>query len=116
MNDHEFLSKVDEHVKQSTVDDLIELFTSPPGRKPEQVLVDIATWRARLNDHDRGLLDTVIAESVRAALFGFFAVIDGARVIDENVDRFVIYAQDSQGNRVPVNDSASDLHDHFAPD
>jgi len=116
MNTAELLSLIDEHVKDATINDLIELFTSPPGRKPEKFLVDVAAWRSNLSDHDRELLDRVIAESVRAALFGLFAVVDGARVVDQTVERFVICAEDCDGRRVPINDTDSDLHSHFAPD
>lgn len=116
MNTIELLSLIDEHVKDATVDDLIELFTSPPGRKPEKFLVDVAEWRSNLSDHDRELLDRVIAESVRATLFGLFAVVDGARVVDQSVERFVICTEDREGRREPVNDTDSDLHSHFAPD
>ncbi|WP_206192320.1 RHS repeat protein [Serratia liquefaciens] len=43
-------------------------------------------------------------------------LLDGARVVDQTVERFVICTEDRDGNRVPINDTGSDLHSHFAPD
>lgn len=104
-------------MQEQAVNDLIKTFTTPPRKRPRDQLVRISEWRARLSDDDRQILDEVIAESVRVALFGFFSVVDGARVVDEDVDRFIISALENDGGKVALNeDSAIDLHGEFAPD
>jgi hypothetical protein len=80
-------------------------------------LIKVSEWRAGLPSDQQRLLDDVIAESVRVALFGLFAVIDGSRVVDEDVDRFIITAVGCDGARTELNqDMAVDLHREFAPD
>jgi hypothetical protein len=117
MDAEEFVAVIRQHVQEQAVKDLIKTFTAPPGRKPRDMLVKVSEWRARLTSDEQKLLDDVIAESVRVALFGLFAVIDGARVVDNDVERFIIAALDDQGNKVELNEDANiDLHGEFAPD
>lgn len=117
MDAEEFVAVIRTHVQEQSVKDLIKTFTAPSGRKPRDMLVKVSEWRARLTSDEQKLMDDVIAESVRVALFGLFAVIDGARVVDSNVERFIIAALDSQGGKVELNEDVNiDLHSEFAPD
>ncbi|WP_263915068.1 hypothetical protein [Achromobacter sp. 79A6] len=117
MNRQEFIAAIKRHVQQQAVDDLIATYIAPPGRRPSDQLSKIAQWRARLTVNEQSLFDAVISESVRVALFGVFAVVDGVRCVDQGVDRFIISAQDYSGNRQAINeDEALDLHDEFALD
>lgn len=112
-----FVTAVREQVQEQAVKDLIKTFTAPPGRKPRDLLVKVSEWRARLTSDEQKLLDDVIAESVRVALFGLFAVVDGARVVDSDVERFIIAALDHQGGKDELNEDVNvDLHSEFAPD
>jgi hypothetical protein len=81
-----------------------------------EILTRISEWRAGLTVDEQKLFNEVVEESVRTTLFSLFAVVDGVRVVDNGVDRFVIAAQDSQGQRVLINDTENaDLHSYFAP-
>lgn len=51
----------------------------PKGRRPHQVLVTIWDWYTALPDRDKVLVRHAMRLSVYGALFGIFAVIDGAR-------------------------------------
>ncbi|MDN7908191.1 hypothetical protein QZM18_29315 [Burkholderia diffusa] len=117
MNTEEFVAAIRTHVQEQAANDLVRTFIAPPGRRPRDLLIKVSEWRARLPSDEQRLLDEVIAESVRVALFGLFAVIDGARVVDENVDRFIITAVGYDGTKTELNeDTAVDLHSEFAPD
>jgi len=117
MNAERFLALVEELAWRSAIDGTIQNYTSPPGRRPWERLVRVSEWRSRMTDDEKKLLDEVIKESTRGALFGLFAMIDGVRKADNDIRRFVIYAQDEEGRRVPINDDGKvDFHDYFAFD
>jgi hypothetical protein len=116
MDEQKFLNLVEMCVQKQAIDDLIRTFTIPPGRRPREVLTKISEWYGRLNVDEQKLFYETVTESVRTALFGLFAIVDGVRVVDKNVDKFIIAAQDFQGKRTLINDDTnSDLHSHFAP-
>lgn len=112
----DFLLHIETHVKEATVNDLTEILTSPSGRNPDKTLKTIADWRASLQKEDIDILDMVIEETVKATLFSLFSVIDGSRVVDKGIDRFIISTRDSQGVTAPIVNTDFDLHSHFAPD
>jgi len=117
MNTEEFVAAIKKNVQEQAAKGLVKTFTAPPGRNPRDLLIQVSEWRARLMSDEQRLLDEVIAESVRVALFGFFAVVDGARGVDESVDRFIITAVGHDGGRTELNEDTSvDLHSEFAPD
>lgn len=116
MDAESFAELIEEYVQKSAVEDLVQIFHDPPGRKPREVLVRISEWTKSLSSEDQKLLEEVISESVRVALFGLFAVIDGARAVDSGIDRFIIGVQDQKGQRTFINEDGSvDFHDYFAP-
>ena len=116
MTNEDFLSYIDTHVKEATVSDLIQIFTSPPERNPDKTLKAIAAWRSSLPEGDAEMLNKIIEETVTATLFSLFAVLDGSRTIDEDIERFIISSKDMRGNILPITNSEFDLHSHFAPD
>lgn len=116
MNREEFLLAIDTHVKSATFSDLMEIFTSPPGRKPDETLKAIAAWRSSLNAKDVEIFNKSIEETIKSTLFSLFAVFDGSRSIDKSIDKFIIYTKDLDGNTTPILNSDFDLHSHFAPD
>ncbi|MGE8305605.1 hypothetical protein [Pseudomonas sp. B21-031] len=116
MTREDFFSHIDTHVKEATVSDLTDIFTSPPGRNADKTLKAIADWRASLKKEDVDILDMVIEETVKATLFSFFSVIDGSRTVDNGVEKFIISTRDSQGVTTPIANTDFDLHSHFAPD
>ena len=116
MDAEKFAELIEKYVQKSAVNDLVQTFHNPTGKKPRDVLIRISEWTKNLSADDQKLLEEVISESVRTALFGLFAVIDGARTVDTGIDRFIIAAQDQQGQRTFINEDGSvDLHDYFAP-
>ncbi|MDD2109877.1 MULTISPECIES: hypothetical protein [Pseudomonas] len=116
MTRDDFLSHIDTSVKEATVNDLKEIFTSPPGRNPDKTLKTIADWRLSLQKEDIDIFNTVIEETVKATLFSLFSVIDGSRVVDKSIDKFIISTRSPQGVTTPILNTDFDLHSHFAPD
>ena len=55
----------------------------PAGRRPHQVLVTIWDWYTGLPERDKALVRQAMRLSAYSALFGIFAMIDGARAVDD---------------------------------
>ena len=55
----------------------------PAGRQPHQVLATIWDWYTGLPGRDKALVRQAMRLSAYSALFGVFAMIDGARAVDD---------------------------------
>lgn len=55
----------------------------PTGSQPHQMLVTIWDWYSGLPRRDRALVRQAMRLSAYSALFGVFAMIDGARAVDD---------------------------------
>jgi hypothetical protein len=62
---------------------VVESTLQPAGRHPHQALVTVWDWYAGLPERDKALVRHAMRLSAYSALFGFFAVIDGARAADD---------------------------------
>jgi hypothetical protein len=82
MNAHEFVSAIRSVVMNAAVVDTVTTAQKPPGRRPSPDLVELSTWYKGLEDSDRAMLKRMLAIAVHNTMFGFFAVLDGARKAD----------------------------------
>jgi len=116
VNTEKFVEAVRSHVQEQAENTVVKTITSPPGKRPRELLVKAAEWRSRMTNDEKILLDGIIYESVRVAIFGLFSVVDGVRVVDESIDRFIITAVQHDGVRVEINaDPSVELHSEFSP-
>jgi hypothetical protein len=82
MKPEEFVAVVSKRVMAAAVDDTIRNLEQPPGRRPAPELVALSEWYLRLAPDTREMVGRALALASRAAVFGFFAVLDGARRVD----------------------------------
>jgi hypothetical protein len=109
MNAEEFVDAVRTSVMFGSVDGTIALLTEPPGRNPAPELLAISRWYLALGAHDRDMLRRALAVASHGAVFGVFAVLDGARRIDdeERAAEFQLWYDGAKGRQL----LSGDLHD-----
>jgi hypothetical protein len=56
---------------------------NPPGRRPRQRLLRLSRWFHQLSTEDQVMLAEILKDLAEGAIFGFFCVLDGVRVIDK---------------------------------
>jgi len=82
MNAQEFVAAIRDVVMDTSVTDTVAVMRKPPGRRPEAELVELSSWYNNLSNADREMLTRMLTMVARNAVFGLFAVLDGARRID----------------------------------
>jgi hypothetical protein len=111
----EFVRKISQVVYHSTVTDCLSLIKKVPGRKPSPKLVALSQWFNQLPESDKEKVQDVIQLTARQSVFGFCAVLDGVRQVEDSESRGTLelhYLQD--GRAQLLNDSNAELlHDLF---
>jgi hypothetical protein len=81
-----------------------ETALQPRGRRPHPGLVAMWDWYSGLSGRDKALVCQVMRIAAYGSVFGFFAVLDGARAIDDvpHGELELTYV-DPRGNRVQLN-------------
>lgn len=82
-----FVKAVKKNVRDSAISGTIKSLINPPGRKPEQELMMLSHWYNGLNEINKEMLIKVIERAVDQSVFGFLAVVDGVRVIEDSFDK-----------------------------
>ena len=82
MNNVEFVEAIKRVVRDSAIEGTVRLYTNPPGRAPEQDLVEMSKWYHSLSDSDKAMVHRVVRDSVNMAIFGFLSVLSGVRPIE----------------------------------
>ena len=91
MKVEDFVSAIEKCVLESAVDNTISLLKHPPGRKVAPDVAARSEWFNRLSDTEAELVRAVIHDAAHSAIFGFFAVLDHARVVDDEKGVFELY-------------------------
>lgn len=112
MDSEEFVDLIRLYVADVAVKNVIKRLERPPGRSKPKKTMDRSNWYASLDANDKEFVDSLIVEAVEEAVFGFFVVLDGDKVIDNDGGRFELtYISD---RRVLLNDVEKIcLHDIF---
>ena len=82
MNTEEFVAVIRKLVRDAAIDDTLDIFESPPGRRPSAELTEISKWYRSLDEHNQALFGRAIAQAVDSAIFGFLCVLDGVRPVE----------------------------------
>lgn len=109
MNANEFVSAIQIYVLESAVDSTISNLARPPGRRVAPELSARSEWFNSLSDAEADMVRAVARDAARAAVFGFLAVLDGARVIDSEKGNFELYYVGRE--KCLINSSDIDMHD-----
>lgn len=83
MNGQNFTEIIVEVVRKTAITGSIEYLKEPPGRKPPEEVVRLSEWYNSLSDKDKENLNRTVAMAVDDSLFGFLAVLDGVRTIED---------------------------------
>jgi hypothetical protein len=87
MNATRFVDAIQAEVRDAAARDVISLIERPPGRRPSPDLTSLSQWFNALSESDRRHVKSVALLASNLATFGFLAVLDGARIIEEPSDR-----------------------------
>ncbi|EVT69236.1 hypothetical protein X548_17690 [Stenotrophomonas maltophilia 5BA-I-2] len=109
MKAEEFVSAIQSYVLESAVENTISTLARPPGRRVAPELSARSEWFNSLSDAEADMLRAVTRDAARSAVFGFLAVLDGARVIDSEKGTFELYHVGRE--KCLVNSPCIDLHD-----
>lgn len=82
MNSEEFVSRIKQVVEGPSVSDCIGTYENPPGRSPEEELLELSRWYKGLADEDKAMVGRAMKDAVHACHFGLFCVLDGVRAIE----------------------------------
>jgi hypothetical protein len=111
MDSQEFVDRIKLHVENVAVASTIANLKNPPGRRVDPEVRDLSGWYNGLSEADANRVNSVITKAVHSGLFGFFAVLDGSRTIDDERGRFEL--THITDGAVLLNPQAVDLHDLF---
>lgn len=118
MKREEFVNAIKATVRDTAVTGSLALLNEPPGRKPHPELLGLSDWFKRLSDDDKKMLEMVLRLNADAAVFGFLAVLDGERAIEDTLEKGefeLFYVRD--GEKIFLNDPTQEmLHDIFKAD
>ena len=114
MNSESFVLAVKKAVHDSAVADVVEAIMAPSGRRPPESELRLSVWYNGLSENDQRNVQAMVLHGVHAALFGFFAVLDGVRVIEDSEEKsdFAI-VQRRGGVEHVITDAAMPLHDIY---
>lgn len=90
MNATDFVDAIRTEVRDAAVSDVMSLIEHPPGRRPSPALVSLSQWFNGLSDADKQQIRRAVEMASNHATFGFLAVLDGARSIENSTDRGAI--------------------------
>jgi hypothetical protein len=113
MNASEFVTAIRSEVQESATDETMSLLQRPPGRRPAPSLASLSHWFDALPEADRQRVREVAAMASHRAVFGFLAVLDGVRVIEDEAEKGTFELRYLKGERVTLVTDPSEppLHD-----
>ena len=114
MDDEEFVEAVKEGVLEAAVESMIAQLASPSGRKPKEAKIQLSHWYNAQTEASKRHIGQVVEESAHAALFGLFCVLDGVRLIHEDLRKGrlkLVFETEAGEITLSDNQEISDLHD-----
>ena len=115
MDKDEFIEAINIQVHQTAITGIRMILDKPPGRKPDEELVELSSWFKDLSDADKEMVMKVAKEASISATFGFLCIFDGVRVIEDGPNKGGLKLYYKKGLRkVLLNDHKGEyLHDMF---
>ena len=116
MNDEDFVDAIKKHVFDSAIEDVMSQIDSPSGRKPSDALLRLNGWFHEQDEDAKSKIRQCVKEGAHAALFGMFCVLDGVRLIHEELrdgQLRLVLQTDKQEIVLSDNQGFSGLHDIF---
>lgn len=116
MDDAAFIEAVRKHVFGSAVEDVISQMASPSGRQPAEAVTQLSRWYNDQDEDAKMRIRQCVTQGAHSALFGLFCVLDGVRLIHEDLRHGqlrLVLQTDTQEIVLSDNQAISDLHDLF---
>jgi len=116
MNREKFISAVKKHVCKSAIEDVITTLENPTGREPSHELIELNKWYIKQDENSKSKIEEITKEAAESALFGLFCVLDGVRMIDDDLkdgNLKLIYEIDGIQTILSDSQSITELHDIF---
>jgi hypothetical protein len=111
----EFVAVVKLRTSDAAVKGSLKTLERPPGRSPSERLLNLSRWYNQLSEEDRHMLGEAFREVAESAIFGFFCILDGVRVIEDTTDKGELELYFVKGSeRTLLNDPhLEELHNVF---
>jgi len=84
MTPEEFVEALRSAAIDAAVEGTVAGLERPPGRRPAKELVEASHWYGALTAADRAMVTRVLQMAAHQAVFGVLAVLDGARIIEND--------------------------------
>ena len=114
MNAKEFVDAIRLLVMEAAVSDTVSVVQRPPGRRPSRELAELSAWFNGLSESDREMLKRMLELVSRQAVFGFLAVLDGARKVgssESGLDHFELRSVHGTAIEVLCGPHGDSLHE-----
>lgn len=113
MTPEQFVDALRKAAIDAAVEGTVTGLERPPGRRPTKDLVEASRWYNSLTAEDRTMVTRVLSMAAHQAVFGVLAVLDGARIIEDDADKGEFRLSFTKGNQEwPIVDAHSvPLHD-----
>lgn len=108
----EFVQAVYRSAFEGGVRSALENISHPPGRAPLEHFFELNSFHRSLSGEDKLLLAKAMALAADYAVFGLFAIMDGARPITDGFSREIHASLVGEGEILPLAPD-EDLHDYF---
>lgn len=115
MQAQQFIDAIKLAVVDGSIQSIKSNLSQPPGRKPEQKLVEMSEWFNQLGDDEKNMVLKIVRESVETTVFGFLCVLDGVRPIEDEEAKGVLelYFKKDGDQQLLNNPDQEYLHDLF---
>ncbi|MBI2434995.1 MAG: hypothetical protein HYV26_19235 [Candidatus Hydrogenedentes bacterium] len=113
MTPEEFVTGIIGAVFKSSIEGTLSLLQKVPGRKPPPDLVKLSDWFMHLSDSDKRKVADAVALSAYQATFGFLAVLDGARQIQDSDGSFELRYGRNEEYELVNDPDGEQLHNLF---
>lgn len=115
MTIEEFIKTAKIQTSDAAVEETISNLEQPAGRSPSEKAVRLSEWYKQLAGTDQQMLKDILREAAEAAIFGFFCILDGVRVIENTPEKGELNLHFVKGaERVLLNDpNEEELHNLF---
>jgi hypothetical protein len=115
MDETSFIESLKLVLRAGTIKDVSKTIENPPGKRPNENLINLSRWFNSLNEEEKNLLRRVIELSVDSSIFGFLSILDGVRTIENSIEKgcFELYYKKGESKTL-LNDESNDfLHDLY---
>jgi len=99
-----FIELIRKNVLESSITSMESILNKPPGKRLVDEIITMSAWYNKLSENDKTIIQNIIRESARSAVFGFLCVLDGVRDLESQDKGELKLFYDNYGERLLIND------------